>query len=47
MVGGFTSGGSTSSFLQEMSETGVWVYQEDVQQGVVKHRNMTLFSGQE
>jgi hypothetical protein len=23
MVGGFTSGGSTSSFLQEMSETGV------------------------
>ena len=41
------SGGDTSSFLQESSETGVRVYQEDVLQGVVKHLNMTLFSGQE
>jgi hypothetical protein len=39
--------GGTSSFLQEKSETGVQVYQEDMLQGVVKHLNMTLFSGQE
>jgi len=38
---------TTSSFLQERGETGVRVYQEDVLQGVVKHLNMTLFSGQE
>jgi len=36
-----------SSFLQERGETGVRVYQEDVLQGVMKHLNMTLFSGQE
>jgi len=27
-------------------KTGVKVYQEDVLQGVVKHLNMTFFSGQ-
>jgi hypothetical protein len=37
----------TSSFLQERGETGVQVYQEDMLQGVVKHLNMTFFSGQE
>jgi len=36
-----------SSFLQERGETGVRVYQEDMLQGVVKHLNMTFFSGQE
>jgi hypothetical protein len=40
-------GGDTSSFLQERGETGFRDYQEDVLQGVVKHLNMTLFSGQE
>jgi hypothetical protein len=39
--------GVTPSFLQERGETGVRVYQEDVLQEVVKHLNMTLFSGQE
>jgi hypothetical protein len=38
---------TTSSFLQERGETGVRVYQEDVLQGVVKHFNMTFFSGRE
>jgi hypothetical protein len=38
---------TTSSFLQERGETGVRVYQENVLQGVVKHLNMTFFSGQE
>jgi len=33
--------------LQERGETGVRVYQEDVLQGIVKHLNMTFFSGQE
>jgi len=33
--------------FQERGETGVRVYQEDVLQGVVKHLNMTFFSGQE
>jgi hypothetical protein len=47
LVGGVTSGGDTSSFLQERGETGVRVYQEDVLQGIVKQLNMTLFSGQE
>jgi hypothetical protein len=32
---------------KERGETGVRVYQEDVLQGVVKHLNMTFFSGQE
>jgi hypothetical protein len=32
---------------KERGETGVRVYQEDVPQGVVKHLNMTFFSGQE
>jgi len=36
---------STSSFLQEMGETGVRVYREDVLQGDVKHLNTTLFRG--
>ena len=39
--------GATSSFLQERGETGVRMYQEDMLQGVVKHLNMSLFSGQE
>jgi len=47
LVGGVPSGGDTSSFLQERGETGVRVYREDVLQGVVKHLNITLFSGQE
>ena len=47
LVGGVPSGGDTSSFLQERSEIGAWLYQEDVLQGIVKHLNMTLFSGQE
>jgi len=47
LVGGVPSGGGTYSFLQEMGETGVRVYQEDVLQGVVKQLNMTVFSGQE
>jgi len=47
LVGGVPSRGDTSSFLQERGETGVWVYQEDVLQGVVKHLNITFFSGQE
>ena len=45
LVGGVPSGGDTSSFLQEGGETGVRVYQEDMLQGVVKHLNMTFFSG--
>jgi len=44
---GVPSGDGTTSFLQKRGETGVRVYQEDVLQGVVKHLNMTLFSGQE
>jgi len=47
LVGGATSGTDTSSFLQERGETDVQVYQEDMLQGVVKHLNITLFSGQE
>jgi hypothetical protein len=47
LVGGVPSGGDTSSFLQERGETGVRAYQEDVLQGVVKHLNMTFYSGQE
>jgi len=47
LVGGVPSGGHTSSFLQERGETGVWVYQEDVLQGVVKHLNITFFSEKE
>jgi len=46
LMGGVPSGGDTSSFLHERSETGVRPYQEDVLQGVVKQLNMTLFSGQ-
>jgi len=38
---------NTSSFLQEMGETGVRMYQKDVLQEVVKHLNLTLFSDQE
>jgi len=38
---------TTPLFLQERGETGVRVYQEDVLQGVLKHLNMTFFSGQE
>jgi len=44
---GVQSRGDTSSFLQEMGETGVQVYQEDVLQELVKHLNTTFFSGQE
>ena len=40
-------GDVTSSFLKERGETDVRVYQQDVLQGVVKHLNITLFSGQE
>jgi len=47
LVGGIPSGGDISLFLQDRGETGVRVYQEDVLQGVVKHLNMILFSGQE
>jgi hypothetical protein len=47
LVGGVPSRDDTSSFLQERGETGAWVYQEDVLQGVAKHLNMTPFSGQE
>ena len=47
LVGGVPSGSDTCSFLQKRGETGVRIYQEDVLQGVVKHLNMTLFSGQE
>jgi hypothetical protein len=36
-----------SSFLQERDETVVQLSQEGVLQGVVKHLNMTFFSGQE
>ena len=35
-----------TSFFQETGETCVRVYHEDVLQGVVKHLNMNLFSGQ-
>ena len=45
LVGDVPSGGDTSSFLQERGKTGVQVYQEDMLQGVVKHLNMTFFSG--
>jgi hypothetical protein len=38
---------TTLMLSKERDETGVRVYQEDVLQGVVKHLNMTLFSGQE
>jgi hypothetical protein len=47
LVGGVPSRGDTSSFFKEWGETGVRMYQEDVQQGVVKQLNMTLFIGQE
>jgi hypothetical protein len=47
LVGGVPSGHNTSSFLQERSENGVQVYQEDVLQGVVKQLKVTLFIGQE
>jgi len=47
LVGGVPSGGDITSFLQERGETGVREYQEDALQGVVKHHNMTLSSGQE
>ena len=47
LVGGVPSGGYTSSFSHERSETGVRVYQKAVLQGVVKQLNMTVFSGQE
>jgi len=47
LVGGIQSGGDKSSFLQERSETGVRVYQEDMLHGVVQRLNMNLFSGQE
>jgi hypothetical protein len=36
LVGGVSSGGDTSSFLQEGGETGVEVYQEDMLQRAVK-----------
>jgi hypothetical protein len=38
---------TTLVLSKERGETGVRVYQEDVLQGVVKHLNMTFFSGQE
>jgi len=38
---------TTLMLSKERGETGVRVYQEDVLQGVVKHINMTFFSGQE
>jgi hypothetical protein len=47
LVGGVLSGADTSSFLQERSETGVRVYQEDMLQGDVQQLIMTLISGQE
>jgi hypothetical protein len=47
LVGGVPTDGDTYSFLQEWGETGVRVYPEDVLQGVVKHLNMSFFSGQE
>jgi hypothetical protein len=37
---------TTLMLSKERGETGVRVYQEDVLQGVLKHLNMTLFSGQ-
>jgi len=46
LVWGASSGGDTSSFLQERCETGVWMYQEGVLQGVVKPLNTTVFNGQ-
>ena len=47
LVGGVSSGGETSSFLQERGETGVRMYQEDMPQEVVKYLSMILFIGQE
>jgi hypothetical protein len=47
LVGGVPSGGDTPSFLQERGESVIRVYQEDMLQGVVKHINITFFSGQE
>ena len=47
MVSWDVSHQEVTSFLQEWGETGVQAYQEDVLQGVVKHLNMTLFSGKE
>jgi len=44
--GGCPVRGNTSSFLQERGETGARVYHKDVLH-VVKHRNISLFSGQE
>jgi hypothetical protein len=45
LVGVVPSGGDTSSFLRERSETDAWVYQEDMLQGAVKPLNMSLFNG--
>jgi hypothetical protein len=47
LVGGVPSGADTSSFLQQRGQTAVQEYQEDMLQGVVKHLNITLCSGQE
>jgi len=44
---GVPSGGDTSSALWERGETGAWVYQEDMLQGVVNPLNTTFFNGQE
>jgi hypothetical protein len=46
LVRGVPSEDDITSFLQKRGETGVQEYQEDALQGVVKHLNMTLFSGQ-
>jgi hypothetical protein len=46
-VRGVPAGDDISSYLQERSETGARIYQEDVLQEVVKHLNLTVFSGQE
>jgi len=47
IIGLVISSITTLMLSKERGETGVRVYQEDVLQGVVKHLNMTLFSGQE
>ena len=47
LLGLAVSSVTSPSFLQERGETGLRVYQEDVLQGIVKHLNMTIFSGQE
>jgi len=47
LLGLAISSATTLMLSKERGETGVSVCQEDVLQGVVKHLNMTFFSGQE